>query len=454
MLLALTRPFRSFCDVFYHIREKVTSKYPENEQAKYVSVSGFIFLRFFCPAVLGPKLFSLWSNPMTRAQARTLTLIAKVLQNLANLVEFGYKEEYMRNMNPLILANLDRVKVFIDAVSIPKLGHVAQLKRSVLPWDIAPPGSGSSRKPDYARECFRLFQHFEMARAKVIDETDTENRPIYDRLALMLNTLRDRHVQAADIARSRSPYTPQSGRGPESPLAANAHRRVMSDNVAPTPAPATAPSRPVIRAVGPPPAAMSSIKRQTLQSSPTMQRPTSRDKTATTFSIIRGVAPVEPDTPIVGLPMKATLDGSIPVADFPEYQKQATLKRTPATAAAASSAAEPTIARKNLSKLEAMLADLDEAVNAANAIVGSIPDGSDSPALAPIAATPTISVQESSVDDLIAQAQSAGRANLTNLTALEIPDAVSNVEVRFTCTAPLLLLTLLPGHHSIRQQAS
>jgi len=57
----------------------------------YTSVSGFLFLRFICPAILNPKLFGLLrDHPHPRAQ-RTLTLIAKGLQALANLSTIGKK---------------------------------------------------------------------------------------------------------------------------------------------------------------------------------------------------------------------------------------------------------------------------------------------------------------------------------------------------------------------------
>lgn len=50
--------------------------------------------------------------------SRCFTLIAKTLQNLANLVEFGWKEEYMKEMNTFIVANLDNMKNFIDKISV------------------------------------------------------------------------------------------------------------------------------------------------------------------------------------------------------------------------------------------------------------------------------------------------------------------------------------------------
>ncbi|CAG7830472.1 unnamed protein product [Allacma fusca] len=49
--------------------------------------------------------------------ARSLVMIAKCLQNLANLVEFGGKEPYMEVVNPFILKNKERMIVFLDHLS-------------------------------------------------------------------------------------------------------------------------------------------------------------------------------------------------------------------------------------------------------------------------------------------------------------------------------------------------
>jgi hypothetical protein len=80
----------------------------------YTSVSGFLFLRFFCPALLNPKLFGLLrDNPRPRAQ-RTLTLIAKGLQALANLSNFGKKESWMEPMNKFLGVYRQSFKDYID----------------------------------------------------------------------------------------------------------------------------------------------------------------------------------------------------------------------------------------------------------------------------------------------------------------------------------------------------
>ncbi|KAI3322566.1 Rho GTPase activation protein [Xylariaceae sp. AK1471] len=86
----------------------------------YTSISGFLFLRFICPAILNPKLFGLLrENPRPRAQ-RTLTLIAKGLQALANLSQFGKKESWMEPMNKFLGVRRQSFKNYIDQLcSVP-----------------------------------------------------------------------------------------------------------------------------------------------------------------------------------------------------------------------------------------------------------------------------------------------------------------------------------------------
>lgn len=82
----------------------------------YTSVSGFLFLRFICPAILSPKLFGLLrDHPRPRAQ-RTFTLIAKALQKMANQSTFGKREEWMEPMNRFLNAQRLVFREYIDEV--------------------------------------------------------------------------------------------------------------------------------------------------------------------------------------------------------------------------------------------------------------------------------------------------------------------------------------------------
>jgi len=59
--------------------------------------------------------------------SRSLIMVAKCLQNLANLVEFGGKEPYMEVVNPFILKNKERMVVFLDQLSVSKWRVLAPL---------------------------------------------------------------------------------------------------------------------------------------------------------------------------------------------------------------------------------------------------------------------------------------------------------------------------------------
>ena len=116
----------------------------------YTSISGFLFLRFFCPALLNPKLFGLLrDHPRPKAQ-RTLTLIAKSLQALANLSTFGQKEEWMEPMNRFLGSHRSAVKDYIDAIcSIPSERNTIALAASY-----STPITILARLPPTSREGF------------------------------------------------------------------------------------------------------------------------------------------------------------------------------------------------------------------------------------------------------------------------------------------------------------
>ena len=100
------------------LQRNVQTKWPNERFVKARAVSGFIFLRLLCPAILNPRQFNLLSDPPPPAATRSLVMIAKCLQNLANLVEFGAKESYMEVVNPFILKNKERMVVFLDHLSV------------------------------------------------------------------------------------------------------------------------------------------------------------------------------------------------------------------------------------------------------------------------------------------------------------------------------------------------
>lgn len=75
-------------------------------------------MRFFCPAIVAPEAEGLVSTVPSKEMRRGLTLIAKIIQNLANNVLFGAKEPYMFPLNDFLTQNIYRVTTFLREISV------------------------------------------------------------------------------------------------------------------------------------------------------------------------------------------------------------------------------------------------------------------------------------------------------------------------------------------------
>jgi neurofibromin 1 len=98
------------------ISAAVMPRFPE---AKYTAVGAFIFLRFFCPAIVAPEAEGLVTTAPSKEMRRGLLLIAKIIQNLANNVLFGAKEPYMFPLNTFLTQNIYKVTTFLREISVP-----------------------------------------------------------------------------------------------------------------------------------------------------------------------------------------------------------------------------------------------------------------------------------------------------------------------------------------------
>ncbi|KAI8384889.1 uncharacterized protein BYT42DRAFT_563965 [Radiomyces spectabilis] len=103
---------KSFRQICHYIATAVSARFSE---ATYTAVGAFIFLRFFCPAIVSPE--ELAKCPRRRDNHRGYLMITKVIQNLANNVLFGSKETYMIALNDFLTYNIYRVTNFLREIS-------------------------------------------------------------------------------------------------------------------------------------------------------------------------------------------------------------------------------------------------------------------------------------------------------------------------------------------------
>lgn len=95
------------------IRSLTKRKYPDaNDQVICTLIGGFFFLRFINPAIVTPKSYMLIDGTPADRPRRTLTYIAKMLQNLANKPSYA-KEPFMAKLQPFIQQNKDRINRFM-----------------------------------------------------------------------------------------------------------------------------------------------------------------------------------------------------------------------------------------------------------------------------------------------------------------------------------------------------
>lgn len=95
------------------IRSLSKRKYPDaGDQTICTLIGGFFFLRFINPAIVTPRSYMLIDDTPSEHPRRTLTLVAKMLQNLANKPSYA-KEPYMAKLQPFIQQNKERVNRFM-----------------------------------------------------------------------------------------------------------------------------------------------------------------------------------------------------------------------------------------------------------------------------------------------------------------------------------------------------
>ncbi|XP_062844814.1 ras GTPase-activating protein 4 [Trichomycterus rosablanca] len=105
------------CQAFQRLYRRVQASFPqpEDEKVKFIAVTSFLCLRFISPAIMSPKLFHLREKHADAQTSRTLLLLAKAVQTIANL-DTGVccsKEPWMVPLQPAIQQGVSQLKDFI-----------------------------------------------------------------------------------------------------------------------------------------------------------------------------------------------------------------------------------------------------------------------------------------------------------------------------------------------------
>jgi len=114
----------SFRYIFEHIKKNISRNFPENELVHYRGPSGFIFLRFFCPAILAPNRYGITYGRPEPHSSRNLLLAAKVIQNIANFQPFDKKEAYLGCVGDFISSKFPFMKDYLDNLCISPTGAI------------------------------------------------------------------------------------------------------------------------------------------------------------------------------------------------------------------------------------------------------------------------------------------------------------------------------------------
>ncbi|PRP82379.1 Ras GTPase-activating protein [Planoprotostelium fungivorum] len=101
------------------IRALARAKFPKSEREQIVSlIGGFYLLRFVNPAVVTPQAFMIVDTKLSANSRRNLTLLAKILQNLANNTQMGgLKEAYMAPLNNFLTKIRPKFNEFLEELT-------------------------------------------------------------------------------------------------------------------------------------------------------------------------------------------------------------------------------------------------------------------------------------------------------------------------------------------------
>jgi hypothetical protein len=182
--------------LFSKLQAAISAQFPNDETIRYTCISRLIFNRFLKPAILSPNSTE---DLYGESSKRKLVLIAKALQNISNLCEFGSKEEYMQSLNPFFQLYKSKMIHFLDEISKPI--DCQQLK------------SRSSPDFEIAKDCAELVDLMTRSMKNMPD-----SGVLYSRMKVCLKSINDKNGENEILGQLLQSETKQNRAGSESPI--------------------------------------------------------------------------------------------------------------------------------------------------------------------------------------------------------------------------------------------
>ncbi|XP_068081132.1 neurofibromin [Anabrus simplex] len=115
---------RSMCHCLYQVLSKRFPQFPQNNIG---AVGTVIFLRFINPAIVSPQEMGIVTKQVPPSVKRGLMLMSKILQNIANHVEFS-KEQHMFPFNDFLRAHFEIgrrffIQIASDCETVDQASH-------------------------------------------------------------------------------------------------------------------------------------------------------------------------------------------------------------------------------------------------------------------------------------------------------------------------------------------
>uniref|UniRef100_A0A914YG48 Uncharacterized protein n=1 Tax=Panagrolaimus superbus TaxID=310955 RepID=A0A914YG48_9BILA len=151
------------------LREVVNEKYPNKPDISRLAVSSFIIMRFFAAAILNPTQYGLKRKAPDPDVSRTLVLISKILQRLANCV---VTQQPLITKEPWLSSVLER---FFDD------GHRAEMVEffdsiSINNYHLMKSTSSQNRKPEVLKSGLMVEKRGNGSRRRSIKDVFSQKR--------------------------------------------------------------------------------------------------------------------------------------------------------------------------------------------------------------------------------------------------------------------------------------